>query len=58
MILNNNMRTNRTLSEKTKQKISLSLTGVKNPNYGKSLSYEHRNKISQSMKEYWKGIPL
>lgn len=42
------MRKGRSLSEATKQKISNSLKGCKNPNYGKPLSPEHKNRISQA----------
>lgn len=37
-------------SEETKQKISLSRIGAKNPNFGKHLSKEHRRKISEAQK--------
>jgi len=46
----------RTLSEQTKQKISNALKGSKNPNYGKPLSPEHKNKIRQSMIRHWSSI--
>lgn len=50
------MRTRRQLSEQTKQKISRALKGAKNPNYGKPLTPTHKNKIRQSMLEYWAKI--
>jgi len=50
------MRTTRKLSDATKRKISESLKGVKNPNFGKPLSAEHRYKIRVSMLNYWKQI--
>jgi len=50
------MRTTRKLSEATKQKISHALIGPGNPNFGKSLSPIHRNKIRIGMLNYWKTI--
>jgi hypothetical protein len=50
------MRKRRKLSEATKKKISQSMTGIKNPNYGKPLSPNHKYKIQQSMIEYWKTV--
>ena len=50
------MRTKRTLSEVTKRKISQSMKGAKNPNYGKPLSPEHKNRIRESMIKYWSKI--
>ncbi|NDW10420.1 NUMOD3 domain-containing DNA-binding protein [Dysgonomonas sp. 520] len=50
------MRKNRNLSEATKQKISNSLKGSKNPNFGKPLSPRHKDKIRQSMIKYWETI--
>ena len=50
------MRTTRKLSEYTKQKISNSMKGAKNPNYGKPLSAVHKNNIRLGMIEYWKNI--
>lgn len=46
----------RRLSEQTKKKISESMKGSKNPNYGKPLSSNHKFKISRSMLNYWKSI--
>jgi len=48
------MRTTRKLSEATKRKISKSLSGVGNPNFGKPLSPQHRNNIRLGMLNYWK----
>ncbi|WP_108822274.1 NUMOD3 domain-containing DNA-binding protein [Dysgonomonas sp. Marseille-P4361] len=50
------MRTIRKLSNEHKQKISESLKGDRNPNFGKTLSSSHRKKISQSLLEYWAKI--
>jgi hypothetical protein len=50
------MRKNRKLPEVTKEKISQSMTGAKNPNYGKPLSPDHKSKIRQSMINYWKTV--
>jgi len=50
------MRTTRKLLESTKQKISNSMKGMKNPNYGKSLTPEHKNKIRKSMLIYWSTV--
>ena len=47
-----NMRS-RKQSQETKNKISLSMKGSKNPNYGKPLSEEHRNKIRTAMINHW-----
>ncbi|NDV96935.1 hypothetical protein D0T84_18775 [Dysgonomonas sp. 521] len=47
------MRTSRKLSEEHKKKISESLKGNKNPNFGKPLSPTHRQKISKSLIEFW-----
>ena len=44
-------RLTRKLSEETKSKISKSLKGKKKND-------EHRKRISEGMKEYWKKIPL
>jgi hypothetical protein len=46
----------RKLSEATKKKISQSMKGTRNPNYGKPLSPNHKFKIHQSMLNYWKTI--
>jgi len=50
------MRKQRKLTEQTKQKISNSLKGAKNPNFGKPLSPDHKNKIRESMLKYWVKI--
>jgi hypothetical protein len=50
------MRKQRKLSEETKKKISQSMKGSKNPNYGKPLSANHRFKIRQSMIDYWESV--
>ncbi len=47
------MRKRRKLSQITKDKISLSMRGSRNPNFGKPLSKEHKEKISESMSKYW-----
>ena len=47
------MRTTRKLSQSTKDKISRSLSGNRNPNFG-GLSPEHRNNIRLGMLNYWK----
>lgn len=44
-------------SEDTKIKMSEAKKGAKNINYGKRRSEEIRQKISASLKEYWKNIP-
>jgi hypothetical protein len=49
-------RTTRKLSEATKRKISQSMTGSRNPNFAKSLSADHKYKISRSMIAYWKSV--
>ncbi len=41
-------------SAEAKIKMSIARTGEKNPNYGKPLSKEHRLKISNSLKKYYK----
>lgn len=46
----NNKRQYRQLDDATKQKISQSLRN-------RSLSMSHKERISNGMKEYWKGIP-
>ena len=52
-------KTDYSLSKKTRQKISLSMRGERNPNYGKSLSEETRQKISEALRgsrnPKWKG---
>ena len=50
------MRITRKLTETTKRKISESMKGVKNPNFGKPLSPTHRNNIRVAMLNYWKTI--
>lgn len=40
----------RELSDETKEKISLSTTGVRK-------SAAHRAHLSQAMKDYWQGVP-
>ena len=50
------MRKQRKLSDETKHKISNSLKGAKNGNFGKKLSANHRYKIRLSMLDYWKSI--
>lgn len=44
------MRTCRELNDDVKEKISRSMTG-------KAKSENHKQKISDSMKKYWEGIP-
>jgi len=41
-------------TEATKRKISRSIQGANNPNFGRSLSAEHRYNIRLGMLEYWK----
>jgi hypothetical protein len=50
-------RTSRGHSAETRAKISASMQGEKNHNYGKPLSDEHKQKISTAMIAYWKTIP-
>ncbi len=50
------MRKTRKLSEEIKRKISESMKGIRNPNYGKPLPANHRNAIRLSMLDYWKTI--
>ena len=50
------MRTTRKLSDQTKQKISNSLKGSRNGNFGKPLSPNHRNNIRLGMINYWKTV--
>jgi hypothetical protein len=50
------MRTTRKLSEATKRKISESLKGNRNPNFGHPLNPTHRNNIRIGMLNYWKKI--
>lgn len=51
------MRTNRKLSPEHKLKISESLKGDKNPNFGKSLPSSYRKKISEGLLRYWQNVP-
>ena len=50
--MNNNQykRQYRELSDETKEKISLSTTGVRKSDL-------HKQHISQAMKDYWRGVP-
>ena len=48
----------RQLSQETKNKISSSMKGTKNPNFGKPLSDDHRDKIRNSMLKYWSSVSL
>ncbi|MFT4168488.1 MAG: NUMOD3 domain-containing DNA-binding protein [Dysgonomonas sp.] len=50
------MRTNRKLSEEHKQKISEAMRGTRNPNFGKTFSASHRQKISASLLNYWSKL--
>ena len=50
MMNNQYKRQYRELSDETKEKISLSTTGVRK-------SELHKQHISQAMKDYWKGVP-
>ncbi len=47
------MRRGRKLLPSTKHKISVALSGMKNPFYGRHLSEAHKEKISESLKKYW-----
>lgn len=47
----------REASEETKTLQSLRKQGVLNPNYGRERDEETKQKISDKMKEYWRGIP-
>ena len=51
----NTMRTTRKLSAETKRKISESLKGAKNPNFG-GLSPQHRNNIRIAMLHHWETV--
>ena len=42
-------------SEETRKKISETLKGENNPNYGKTLSEETRKKMSENNARYWQG---
>ena len=42
-------------SEETRKKISKTLKGENNPNYGKTLSEETRKKMSENNARYWQG---
>lgn len=44
-------------SERTKELQSLRKQGILNPNYGKERDENTKQKISDRMKEYWRGIP-
>ena len=46
----------RKLSPSTKAKISASMTGAKNPRWGKPHLEATKEKISKSMIEYWQTI--
>ncbi len=48
--MNNYKRQYRELDDATKQKISQKLKG-------KSKSMSHKENLSNSMREYWKGVP-
>ena len=50
-------RTQRKLSEETKEKMRQAKLGVKNPRYGKKMDNDTKKKISESMKKYWENIP-
>lgn len=50
-------RTQRKLSEETKEKMRQAKLGAKNPRYGKKMDNETKKKISESMKKYWENIP-
>lgn len=45
-----NKRVYRELDDETKRKISQAMKG-------RHKSYGHRQKISRSMKDYWRGVP-
>lgn len=47
----------REASDGTKWKMSLRKQGALNPNSGKPRDEETKQKISDSMKKYWSGIP-
>lgn len=45
----------KTLSQETKDKISIANSGKNNGNYGKKFSKETRKKMSESRKKYWEN---
>lgn len=49
-------RIRRKLSDATKFKMSLAKQGKKNPMFGKKHDDDTKDKISEAMKEYWRGI--
>lgn len=50
------MRKRKALSQATKDKISRALSGSNNPNYGKPLSPQHKDRIRKAMLKYWSTI--
>lgn len=50
-------RTQRQPSASTKLKMSKAKKGSNNPNYGKRMSEQTKQKISEKMKKYWSAIP-
>ncbi len=50
-------RTQRKLSEETKEKMRQAKLGAKNHRYGKKMDEETKKKISESMKKYWENLP-
>jgi len=48
-----NMLKGRKLSSEHKNNISLSISGEKNPNYGKKMSEEQKSKLAAANKKYW-----
>lgn len=51
-------RLRRKLSEATKYKMRLAKLGSKNPMHGKHHTEDSKRKISTSLKNYWKTIPI
>lgn len=51
-------RIRRKLSTATKYKMSLAKQGSKNPMYGKHHNSETIRRISESLIEYWRTVPL
>jgi hypothetical protein len=51
------MRIYREVSTETRNKMSIAKRGERNPQYGKSVPTETREKLSRKMKEYWANIP-